>query len=55
MRRVYDGSMQTKPVEGKPALEEFTRAMKALFRVPKSAVEESRKPFKPKRVQKAHS
>jgi hypothetical protein len=32
--------MKTKPVDGKPALEEFTRTMKALFRVPKSEVEE---------------
>jgi hypothetical protein len=45
--------MKTKPIEGKSALEEFTRMMKALFRVPKSAVQESRdsttkKPRKPR-------
>jgi uncharacterized protein YggU (UPF0235/DUF167 family) len=39
--------MKTKPVEGKAALEEFTRTMKALFRVPKSAVEKpEHKPHK---------
>src|SRR5579863_10478105 len=31
--------MKPKPVDGKPALEEFTRTMKALFRVPKSEVQ----------------
>jgi len=34
--------MKAKPLEGKTALEEFTQTMKALFRVPKSAVQESR-------------
>lgn len=39
--------MKSKPIEGKPALEEFTRTMQALFRVPKSAVEEPKhKPHK---------
>jgi hypothetical protein len=36
-------------IEGKPALEAFTRTMKALFQVPKSAVRERPKPKK-KRV-----
>jgi hypothetical protein len=35
--------MKSKPIEGKPALEEFTRTMKTLFRVPKAAVQETRK------------
>ena len=40
-------TMKSKPIEGKPALEEFTRTMQALFRVPKSAVEEPKhKPHK---------
>jgi len=51
----YDEVMKAKPIEGKPALADFTRTMKALFRVPKSAVEEDRKPTRPKRTQKAHS
>ena len=38
----YDQIMRAKPTGDKPALEEFTRTMKALFRVPKSAVQESR-------------
>ena len=33
-----DGAMKAKPIEGKSALEEFTRTMKVLFRVPKSEV-----------------
>lgn len=33
-------------IEGKPALEAFTRTMKALFKVPKSAVIEKPKPKK---------
>jgi hypothetical protein len=33
-------------IEGKPALENFTRGMKALFQVPKSAVQEKPKPKK---------
>jgi hypothetical protein len=32
--------MKSKPTEGKTALQEFTRTMKALFRVPKSEVQE---------------
>jgi len=35
--------MKTKPVEGKSDLEAFTRTMKALFRVPKSEVQEPAK------------
>jgi hypothetical protein len=49
----HDGSMKTKPTDGKAALDAFTRTMKALFRVPKSAIqEESRKPIKPKQSHK---
>jgi hypothetical protein len=46
--------MKSKPTEGKPALEEFTRTMKTLFRVPKSAVQESRKPAT-KKSRKPHA
>jgi hypothetical protein len=46
--------MKVKPIEGKPALEEFTRTMKGLFRVPKSAVQESRKPVA-KKPRKPHA
>lgn len=46
--------MKSKPIEGKTALEEFTRTMKALFRVPKPAVQESRKTAT-KKPRKRHS
>lgn len=46
-KRVTEGTVKAKPTEGKTALEEFTRTMKALFRVPKSAVQEEG----PKRIQ----
>jgi hypothetical protein len=43
--------MKSKTLEGKQALDEFTRTMKALFRVPKSAVQEdSRKPTTRKKI-----
>jgi hypothetical protein len=45
---------KTRPTEGKPALEEFTRTMKALFRVPKAVVQESRKPAT-KKTRKPHA
>jgi hypothetical protein len=38
--------MKSKPPEGKMALQEFTRTMTALFRVPKSEVEDKPKPRK---------
>jgi hypothetical protein len=44
--------MKAKPVEGKTALQEFTRTMQALFRVPKSEVEESQKQKPPKKQTK---
>jgi uncharacterized protein YggU (UPF0235/DUF167 family) len=47
--------MKDKPTDGKAALEEFTRTMQTIFRVPKSSVEEGRKPAKPKRVRKPHA
>jgi hypothetical protein len=36
--------MKSKPIEGKIALGEFIRTMKALFRVPKSEVQGNPKP-----------
>jgi hypothetical protein len=44
--------MKTKPIEGKTALQEFTRTMKALFRVPKSEVQENPKPKPRKKTPK---
>jgi len=38
--------MKAKPTEGKTALQEFTHTMKALFRVPKSEVQDKPKPRK---------
>ena len=38
--------MKSKPIEGKTALVEFTRTVKALFRVPKSEVQDKPKPRK---------
>ena len=38
--------MKAKAIEGKTALQEFTRTMKALFRVPKSEVQDKPKPRK---------
>jgi len=42
----HDETMKAKPTEGKTALQEFTRTMTALFRVPKSEVEDKPKPRK---------
>jgi hypothetical protein len=47
--------MKVKPTEGKPALDEFTRTMKALFRVPKSAVQETPKRTTKKKTRKPHA
>jgi hypothetical protein len=48
--------MKSKTIEGKQALDEFTRTMKALFRVPKSAVQEdSRKPTARKKTPRPRS
>ena len=44
--------MKPKPTEGKTALAEFTRTMKALFHVPKSEVEDTPKPKTRKKTQK---
>ncbi len=42
----HDEGVKAKPTEGKTALQEFTRTMTALFRVPKSEVEDKPKPRK---------
>jgi hypothetical protein len=47
--------MKSKPIEGKPALEEFTRTMTDLFRVPKSAVQERPKTTKRPTARKSHA
>jgi len=39
--------MKSKRAEGKTALQEFTRTMKAFFRVPKSEVQDNLKPEGP--------
>jgi len=44
--------MKAKPTEGKTALQEFTQTMKALFRVPKSEVQENPKPKPRKKAPK---
>ena len=44
--------MKPKPIEGKTALQEFTRTMKALFRVPKSEVQDNPKPKSSKKPPK---
>jgi hypothetical protein len=56
----HDATMKAKPStttmeEGKVALDHFTRTMKALFRVPKSAVQDSRKPTARKKTSKPHA
>jgi hypothetical protein len=47
--------MKSKPTEGKSALEEFTRTMKALFRVPKSEVQGNPKPKSRKKPKPQHA
>jgi hypothetical protein len=49
-----DKTMKSKPIEGKEALDKFTRTMKALFRVPKSAVQDSGKPTIRKKTSRPH-
>jgi hypothetical protein len=44
--------MKSKPTEEKTALADFTRTMKALFRVPKSEVQDTPKPKARKKATK---
>jgi len=51
-RLCQNETMKSKPTEGKTALQEFTRTMKALFRVPKSEVQDKPKPKSGKKTPK---